>query len=100
MIRKRGKPVYSRQKVGHWEADTLVSGQGKSKACFATLVERKTRFYIAVKMPDRRAETIENAIVAVLPAFPPQLVKTITCDRGTAFASWRQMEERLIARPI
>ena len=81
-IRKRDKSVYSRKEAGHWEADTVVSGQGKSKACFATLAERKTRFYIAVKMPDRRAETMENAIVAVLSAFPPQLVKTITCDRG------------------
>ena len=60
-----------------WEADTVVSGQGKSRACFATLAERKTRFYIAVKMPDRRAETMENAIVAALSAFPSQLVKTI-----------------------
>ena len=94
-IRKRDKSVYSRKEAGHWEADTVVSGQGKSKACFATLAERKTRFYIAVKMPDRRAETMENAIVAVLSAFPPQLVKTITCDRGAEFANWRRIEERL-----
>ena len=94
-IRKRDKSVYSRKEAGHWEADTVVSGQGKSRACFATLAERKTRFYIAVKMPDRRAETMENAIVSVLSAFPPQLVKTITCDRGAEFANWRRIEERL-----
>ena len=74
---------------------TVVSVQGKSKACIATPAERKTRFYIAVKMPDRRVETMENAIVAALSAFPPQLVKTITCDRGTEFANWRRIEERL-----
>ena len=39
-IRKRDKSVYSREEAGHWEADTVVSGQGKSKACFATLAER------------------------------------------------------------
>ena len=94
-IRKRDKSVYSRKEAGHWEADTVVSGQGKSRACFATLAERKTRFYIAVKMPDRRAETMENAIVAALSAFPPQLVKTITCDRGSEFANWHKIEERL-----
>ena len=65
-IRERDKSVYSCKEAGHWEADTVVSGQGKSKACFATLAERKTRFYIAVKMPDRRAETMENAIVSAL----------------------------------
>ena len=68
-IRKRDKSVYSRQEAGHWEADTVVSGQGKSKACFATLAERKTRFYIAMKIPDRRAETMENAIVSIYPPF-------------------------------
>ena len=94
-IRKRDKSVYNRQESGHREADTAVSGQGKSKACFAALAERKTRFYIAVKIPGRKAETMENAIVAALSAFPSQLVKTITCDRGAGFANWRRMEERL-----
>ena len=59
------------------------------------MAERKTRFYIAVKMPERRAETLENAIVSVLSQIPPQLVKTITCDRGTEFANWRNIEKRL-----
>ena len=34
---------------------------------------------------------MENAIVSVLSAFPPQLVKTITSDRGAG----RNIEERL-----
>ena len=72
-----------------------MSGQGESKACFAALAERKTRFYIAVKMPGRKAETMETAIVAALSAFPSRLVKTITRNRGTEFANWRRMEERL-----
>ena len=94
-IRKRDKSVYSRQEAGRREADTAVSGQGKSKACFAALAERKTRLYIAVKIPGRKAETMENAIVAALSAFPAQLVKAITRYRGTGFANWRRMEERL-----
>ena len=69
-IRKRDKSVYNRQESGHREADTAVSGQGKSKACVAVLAERKTRFYIAVKIPGRKAETMETAIVAARSAFP------------------------------
>ena len=69
-IRKRGKSVYSRQEAGRREAGTAVSGQGESKACFAALAERKTRFYIAVKIPGRKAETMETAIVAARSAFP------------------------------
>ena len=38
---------------------------------------------------------MENAIVSALAQFPPQLVKTITCDRGTEFANWRKIERRL-----
>lgn len=94
-IRKRDKSIYSRKEAGHWEADTVVSGQGKSKACFATLVERKTRFYIAVKMPDRKAETMAKTIINTLSEFPDKLVKTITCDRGTEFANWREIEQQL-----
>ena len=94
-IRKREKSVYSRKIAGHWELDTVVSGQGKSTACFATFAERKTRFYIAVKIPDRRAATMENAVVETLSRFPQELVKTITCDRGSEFANWANIEKRL-----
>ena len=59
------------EEAGHREADTVVSGQGKSKACFATLAERKTRFYIAVKIPDKKAGTMENAIVSALSRVSP-----------------------------
>ena len=94
-IRKRDKSVYSRNEAGHWEVDTVVSGQGKSKVCFATLAERKTRFYIAVKMPDRRADTMSATMIRTLSEFPPELVKTITCDRGAEFANWKEIEEKL-----
>ena len=43
-ISKRPSEVRGRQTFGHWELDTVVSGRGKSKACVATFVERKSRF--------------------------------------------------------
>lgn len=94
-IRKRDKSVYRRDIAGHWEADTVVSGQGKSKACFATLLERKTRFYIAIKMPDRKADTMAKTVIKALSEFPDELVKSITCDRGTEFARWEEIEQEL-----
>lgn len=94
-IRKRDKSVYKRDVAGHWEADTVVSGLGKSKACFATLVERKTRFYIAVKMPNKKADTMAKTIIETLSQFPDELVKSITCDRGTEFANWSDIEQAL-----
>ena len=94
-IRKRDKSVYKRKEAGHWEADTVVSGQGKSKTCFATLAERKTRLYLAMKIPNRKADTMAAAIISMLSEFPSELVKTITCDRGSEFANWQTIEKTL-----
>ena len=33
-----------------------MSSRGKSKGCLATFLERKTRFYLAFKIPDRGKE--------------------------------------------
>ena len=94
-IRKRDKSVYKRKEAGHWEADTVVSGQGKSKTCFAMLAERKTRLYLAMKIPDRKADTMAAAIISMLSEIPGELVKTITCDRGSEFANWQTIEKKL-----
>ena len=94
-IRKRDKSVYKREEFGQWEADTVVSGRGKSKVCFATLAERKTRFYIAIKMPNRNADTMAKAIISALSELPSEAVKSITCDRGAEFANWQTIEKEL-----
>ncbi|SIR70061.1 transposase, IS30 family [Paenibacillus macquariensis] len=51
-IKQRPKEIRARETFGHWELDTVVSSRGKSKACVATLIERKTRLYTTIKMPD------------------------------------------------
>ena len=94
-IRKRDKSVYKRLEFGHWEADTVVSGKGKTKACFATLAERTTRYYIAIKIPNRNGDTMANAVIKELSKLPKGAVKTITCDRGSEFAGWREIEKGL-----
>ena len=86
-IRKRDKSVYKRKEFGHWEVDTVVSGRGKTKACFATIAERKTRYYIAVKIPNRTGAEMAKAIISTLSKLPKGAVKTITCDRAQNFPS-------------
>ena len=94
-IRKRDKSIYKRKEFGHWEVDTVVSGRGKTKACFATIAERKTRYYIAIKIPNRTGEEMAKALIAELSKLPNEAVKTITCDRGSEFSEWREIENRL-----
>ena len=94
-IRKRDKRIYKRADYGHWEVDTVVSGLGKSKACFITLVERKSRFYKAIKSPNRYADVVARLIIDYLKQFPSELVKTITTDNGHEFADWQTIEKEL-----
>ncbi|MBR1746724.1 MAG: IS30 family transposase [Clostridia bacterium] len=37
----------------------------------------------------------EKVVVKALSQYPSEMVKSITCDRGSEFAHWRQMEEKL-----
>ena len=94
-ISKRPSDVKGRQTFGHWELDTVVSGRGKSKACVATFVERKSRFYLAVPMEDRSAASMESAIRALHLYFPPGTFKTATTDRGKEFSCHEPIREAL-----
>ena len=94
-IRKRDKRIYKRADYGHWELDTVVSGLGKSKSCFITLVERKSRFYKAIKSPNHHEDVIARLIIDYLKQYPSELVKTITTDNGKEFAEWEQIEKEL-----
>lgn len=98
-IKKRPKSVYKRNELGHWEADTVVSGKYdnklKSSYCFVTLVERKSRYCIAKQIPNRKAETVTKAIIELLSDLPDDLVLSITCDRGKEFSMYNEVEEKL-----
>lgn len=77
-ISKRPKEIRKRETFGHWELDTVVSSRGKSKACVATFIERKTRHHLALKMPDRTTYSMEIAFGVVAP-------QAATVDRGKEF---------------
>lgn len=98
-IKKRPKEVYKREEIGHWEGDTVESGRNdhtkKSKYCFMTLIERKSRKYLAILVPDRTAANVTPAIINALREYPNELVKTITFDRGKEFSGYKQIEEAL-----
>ena len=85
-ISERPAHVKTRKTFGHWELDTMVSSRGKSKGCFATFIERKTRLYTALKIPDRSAASMKSAIEQLLGILPKDSVQSFTTDRGKEFA--------------
>ncbi|WP_042227671.1 IS30 family transposase, partial [Paenibacillus popilliae] len=91
-ISQRPKEVRSRETFGHWELDTVVSGRGKSKGCVATFVERKTRLYTAILMPDRTALSMEIAFGVAAAQYPSGAFQTATADRGKEFACYASLE--------
>lgn len=97
-IKERDRSVYKRKEFGHWEADTVVSGKRKSKACLVVLAERKSRLYLAAPVPNRTAEATTRALIKILRAFPSPFVKTITCDRGKEFCGFKNVEDALHCR--
>ena len=72
----------------------MVSGKTKG-ACFATFIERKTRLYIVVKMPDRTSDSMEAAIRQVYNSLPSKAFVTATTDRGGEFACFKKIETDL-----
>ncbi|WP_375315548.1 IS30 family transposase [Spiroplasma endosymbiont of Tipula paludosa] len=87
--------VNNRITLGHWEGDTVVSSRGKSKSCLITLVERTSRFTLAILVENRTTKVINKNISHYLSILPNNLVKTITFDRGKEFANWQQLEKNL-----
>jgi hypothetical protein len=85
-IKQRSKEVRKREQFGHWELDTVVSSRGQSKGCMATFAERKTRFYLAIKIPNRTALSMTQAVTQVVTNLPKGIFKTATVDRGKEFA--------------
>ena len=94
-ISQRPQEVRGRKVFGHWELDSMVSSRGKSKGCFATFVERKSRLYTALKTPDRTAASMEKAITTLYTTLPKGAFKTGTTDCRKEFACYENVQEQL-----
>lgn len=94
-ISKRPSDVRGRETFGHWELDTVVSGRGQAKACVATFIERKSRFYIVLPMVDRSSHSMEHAIRKLHGSFPPGTFQTMTTDRGKEFSCHERIQDSL-----
>jgi IS30 family transposase len=83
-IRERPAEAEDRAVPGHWEGD-LLAGSGNTH--IATLVERKSRFTILVKVDSKDTQTVVKALKRRVRTLPRQLKRTLTWDRGLEMAS-------------
>ena len=84
------EPIVHRLRIGDWEGDTVYGGIGKG--LLVTLVDRKTRFLCARKIPSRDAGETERAICEMLKDLP---VQSLSLDNGSEFALFKEIEEAL-----
>ena len=82
-IRERPSEVADRAIPGHWEGD-LITGSRNSH--IATLVERRSRFTMLVKVRGKDATSVTRALKKKILRLPAELRRSLTWDRGTEMA--------------
>lgn len=92
-IEERPAIVENKQRLGDWEADTIL-GKGQHGGAIISLVERKTQFSILAKVPEKTAAAVHQRIVKELRPFR-QRVHTITVDNGREFTQHQQIAQKL-----
>jgi transposase, IS30 family len=84
-IAQRPPEVDERRVPGHWEGDLLLGGRHSQ---IGTLVERVSRLFVPVRLPNgRTAPEVAAAIADVIGLLPEHLVQTLTWDQGKEMAA-------------
>ncbi len=92
-ISQRPKIVERRVRAGDFEGDLIngLAGTGH----FVTLAERTTRFTLFGWVESKEADAVARAVKRLLEDLPPDLLQTLTFDKGKEFARFRDIEESL-----
>lgn len=91
-IESRPIAVESRIEVGHWEGDLMIGP--KQNSCLGSIVERKSRYTILVKLDNKKSQTVCHAFSRKLSKLPLLFRKTMTYDNGTEMAEHKYITEK------
>lgn len=91
-IDNRSDAANDRKEIGHFEGDTVVSGKGDN-SCLLVLTDRKSRFEIMRKLPNRQSETVTKEFKRIRKDFKMMTFKSLTFDNGCEFADWKNIEK-------
>jgi IS30 family transposase len=83
-IDSRPRHIENRLEIGHWEGD-LVIGKGQ-KSAIGTIVERKSRYTLIIKLKSRKAHEIQKMFSKKLNKLNAIFKKSMTYDNGIEMA--------------
>jgi IS30 family transposase len=90
-IENRPVHINSREEAGHWEGDLIIGV--KQNSSIGSIVERKSRYTLLVKIDDRKSKTVCEAFSKKFNKEPVQLRKTMTYDNGSEMAEHKYLSE-------
>ena len=86
-IRERPPEVEDRAVPGHWEGDLLMGGNSSQ---IATLVERRSRYVMLIKIASKDTHTVTKAVARKIRQLPAELRRSLTWDRGTEMSAHKE----------
>ncbi|WP_367294760.1 IS30 family transposase [Levilactobacillus yonginensis] len=92
-VHERPVSCNKRSWFGHWEGDTVQGKTGRS--ALVTLVDRKSRYLLSQRVSKVNAKNVTQAMIDLLHTVTPKRVRTLTPDRGTEFAGYREVSQEL-----
>lgn len=92
-IAGRPEVIEQRLRLGDFEGDTVLGPAGTGG--LATLVDRKSRFTIVVKIQRKDAEHVHRKIKERLKQLDEERRQSVTFDNGTEFARCHRLERHL-----
>jgi IS30 family transposase len=92
-IAQRPEAIEQRLRLGDFEGDTVLGPPGTGG--LATLVDRKSRYAIVVKIQSKEADHVHQKIKERLKELDEQRRHSITFDNGTEFARCHRLEKHL-----
>jgi transposase, IS30 family len=91
-IEERPRVVDAKQRLGDWEADTIIGGH--HRGAIVSLVERKSKLTRLGRVERNTADDVRRVLTAQLALL---VVKTITSDNGREFAHHQRIARQLKA---
>lgn len=92
-VAQRPAAIEGRLRLGDFEGDTVLGPPGRGG--LATLVDRKSRYTIAVKIRSKDADHVHQKIKDRLKQLEEEQRRSLTLDNGREFARCHRLEKHL-----